>query len=116
MTLAAELPWLGLGTVVHADAADEPEYTGRVQAFAVETTSSGTARLLIFAAPPGASLPPPGATTLAREQRALRRRRWRGLRVGLFVLTAAGLGYTVGLLGRPAAVSTVAPASAETSP
>jgi hypothetical protein len=49
VTIEAELPWLAVGTVVHASGPDGTEQSGHVQSFDVEVTSAGSARLLIFA-------------------------------------------------------------------
>src|SRR5438552_3273689 len=48
--IAAELPWLAIGTPVQIQSSDG-ERAGSVQSFDVEVTAAGAARLLIFAAP-----------------------------------------------------------------
>jgi hypothetical protein len=52
ITIEAELPWLSVGTAVHADCPDGVAYDARVQRFDIEVTGAGTARLRIFAALP----------------------------------------------------------------
>jgi len=49
ITIEAELPWLSIGTVVRVGDGDGVEHAGRVHSFDVEVTSTGSARLLIFA-------------------------------------------------------------------
>jgi hypothetical protein len=50
ITIEAELPWLSVGTALHADCPNGVEYTAHVQSFDLDVTGSGTARLRIFAA------------------------------------------------------------------
>jgi hypothetical protein len=50
ITIQAELPWLSVGTAVHADCPDGVAYDARVHHFDIEVTDSGAARLRIFAA------------------------------------------------------------------
>jgi hypothetical protein len=50
ITIEAELPWLSVGTAVHAECPDGLAYDARVHHFDIDVTGSGTARLRIFAA------------------------------------------------------------------
>jgi len=85
ITIEAELPWLSVGTSVRANCPDGVEYNARVQSFDVEVTSSGSARLRIFAA-----LAPNGQA--AAGPRRHRSSRWRRLLVfGVFLAAAAVL-------------------------
>jgi hypothetical protein len=85
--IEAELPWLAVGTVVHAGNPDGTERTGRVRSFDVELTGEGSARLLIYATLAGApELPAP----LRRRQRRSRRS---PLLVLALVLGSAASGY-----------------------
>jgi drug/metabolite transporter (DMT)-like permease len=85
ITIAAELPWLAIGTVVHAASPDGTEFTGHVQSFDVEVTSAGSARLLIRADLGGT----PAAAATPRPRRT--RLRW-SLLVGAVLLLAGALG------------------------
>jgi hypothetical protein len=110
MTLAAELPWLAVGTGVQATSADGVVHAGRVESFDVEVTSSGAARLLIFAdllangsadrsTAGAAAAGGPARTRHRHEPRP--RRRWPVLLAVLLVLAAAVGGYVVGQRGLP---------------
>jgi hypothetical protein len=107
LRIEAELPWLSVGTVVHAAGADGAERTGRVRSFDVELTGEGSARLLIFTAPEGAdgSVDDPPAQRRRRSQAAPRRS---PLLIAALVLGAAVSGYVArSFLGsaRPAAAA-----------
>jgi hypothetical protein len=105
LRIEAELPWLAIGTVLHADNADGVEQTARVQSFEVDVTSAGSARLLIFATTRPGSQPaqPPS------RQRTRSRLRSRVL-VGLLLVATCLGGYAFGRLsGWP--VAPVVPAA-----
>jgi hypothetical protein len=89
--IEAELPWLAVGTAVHAGAADGAERTGHVRAFDVELTGEGSARLLIFATLDGAHIREDQLPVRARRSR--RRSRRSPLLVATLVLGAAAAGY-----------------------
>ena len=112
IVIEAELPWLSIGTVVQAVAADGVEHTGSVQSFDVDVTSTGSARLLILAAlaPPGTK---PGVVpAIPRPRKRERHSRWL-LPVGaMLLLGAAFSGYTLGQRSRPASLSTMSTAAA----
>jgi len=110
--IEAELPWLAIGTVVHAGGADGTERTGQVSSFDVELTGEGSARLLIFAALDGAEVPaaePPATEPPARARpRTEPRSRRPPLLLAALVLGAAVAGYVArSFLGpaRPAAAA-----------
>jgi hypothetical protein len=116
IVIEAELPWLSIGTVVQAVAADGVEHTGCVQSFDVDVTSSGSARLLILAAlaPPGT---PPGVVpAIPRTRKRPRQPRWLLPLGAALVIAAAVSGYTVGQrTPRPgASLSTMSTAAAST--
>jgi hypothetical protein len=92
--IEAELPWLAVGTVVHAGTAEGVEQTGRVQFFDVDVTSAGSARLLIFASLSRPGLPAAPITLPRRRQRAHARRR-SPLLIAALIIAAAVSGYTV---------------------
>jgi len=89
LRIEAELPWLAVGTVVHAGNDDGTDRIGRVRAFDVELTGSGSARLLIYATLAGAHLPAAGLP--GRASRSRRRRS--PVLIAAFVLGAAAAGY-----------------------
>jgi hypothetical protein len=105
LRIEAELPWLAVGTVVHAGNDDGTDRVGRVRAFDVELTGEGSARLLIYATLAGAHLP---ATSLPKRARRPQRRS--PVLIAAFVLGAAAAGWvTRSFLEpvRPAAAITV---------
>jgi hypothetical protein len=105
--IEAELPWLAVGTVVHAGGADGTERTWQVRSFDVELTGEGSARLLIFAALDGADVPVTEPPTRARPRTEVRARR-SPLLLAALVLGAAVSGYVArSFLGpaRPAAAA-----------
>jgi hypothetical protein len=107
LRIEAELPWLSVGTVVHAAGADGAERTGRVLSFDVELTGEGSARLLIFAGLEGAEVPVADAPVRTHQPRAARRS---PLLIAALVLGAAVSGYVArSFLGpaRPAAATTL---------
>lgn len=105
ITIEAELPWLSIGTILHADCDDGREHIGHVQSFDVEVTPKGSARLLIFASlSPTASLP----AAIPRPRTATRPRWWPFLAVTVLALAGAG-GYAAARFG-PGWVKTPAPA------
>jgi hypothetical protein len=94
LLIEAQLPWLAIGTVVHAGAAEEMEHTGRVEFFDLGVTSAGSARLRIFA-----DLTPAGSQPRAaarRQTQRMPRRRPRVLVTAFFVVAAAAAGYLIG--------------------
>jgi hypothetical protein len=95
ITIEAELPWLSVGTAVHADCPNGVAYTARVHSFELDVTGSGTARLRIFAAPSGQEQ---GQVDLASRhpRRPTRPQLRRLLAVGAFVATATLLCAGVG--------------------
>lgn len=95
-TLAAELPWLAVGTPVNVELSDGSEQVGSVQSFDVEVTKSGSARLLIFAAPSPTGAHPAGARRSAPPRTS--GRRW--VTVAALVLVAMG-SFWVGQLSTP---------------
>jgi hypothetical protein len=102
--IEAELPWLAVGTVVHAGNPDGTERTGQVHSFDVELTGEGSARLLIFAALEGAGLPAPEPPARPRP-----RSRRSPLLMAVLLVGAAVSGYMArSFLGpaRPAAADT----------
>jgi hypothetical protein len=108
LRIEAELPWLSVGTVVHAAGADGVERTGRVQSFDVELTGEGSARLLIFTAPEGADVVIEPPAQPGRPPQATRRRS--PLLIAALVLGSAVSGYVArSFLGpaRPAAATTM---------
>jgi hypothetical protein len=99
MRIEADLPWLAVGTAVHAGPPGAGERTAKVHAFDVEVTSGGSARLVILTAPPAAAV----SVAPALPQRPARRG-WR-LLLGLIVIgMAAGTGYFLGQLSSPSMV------------
>jgi hypothetical protein len=90
--IEAELPWLAVGTVVHAGGADGTERTGQVRSFDVELTREGSARLLIFAALDGAEVPATEPPAPPRPRTEVRSRR-SPLLLATLVLGAAVSGY-----------------------
>jgi hypothetical protein len=89
ITIAADLPWLAIGTPIEVLSSDGGEQTGSVQSFDVEVTSGGSARLLIFATP--SDSPTSGARTPPGEQ-TRRRRRWPLMVAMVLVAAAAAIG------------------------
>jgi len=57
ITIAAELPWLSIGTALTVQSSGCAEQSGSVQSFAVEVTATGSACLLILAKPSPAGAP-----------------------------------------------------------
>jgi hypothetical protein len=97
ITIEAELPWLAVGTAVHADPPDDGGQQAWVQSFDVEVTSTGSARLLIYA---GRS-PRPRAPVAAGRQRVGRSRWWSRLAIAALVGAAAMTGYSLGRRAAP---------------
>jgi len=88
ITIEAELPWLSVGTALHADCPNGVEYTARVHSFDLDVSGSGAARLRIFAAlaaPDQALAPPPERRPRQRTRSRLRRL----LSFGVLAVTAA---------------------------
>jgi hypothetical protein len=85
ITIEAELPWLAVGTAVHADCPDGVGYDARVQRFDLDVTSSGAARLRIFAA---LSSEQPGAPEAHRPRHATRPRVRRAFALAAFMAIA----------------------------
>jgi hypothetical protein len=118
ITMEAELPWLAVGTAMHAGTSDGIEHAGHVQSFDVEVTSSGTARLLIFAdltaaGAPIAAPPPAAGPRVVRSWR-------RPILAAAALLAAASAGFLLGQLSghraAPALPRVVEPVTAEPSP
>jgi hypothetical protein len=98
ITIAADLPWLAIGTPVEVQSSDGGEQAGSVQSFDVEVTSGGSARLLIFVTPSGS--PASGARTSPSER--VRRWRWWPLMVATVLVAVAAIGgYFVGQRSLP---------------
>jgi hypothetical protein len=99
MAIEAELPWLALGTALDVELPGGGQRGGRIQAFEVDVTPSGSACLRIFAdlSAPGAALPEPMADRRP-EPTAPRPRSW--LRPLLFVL-GASIGVHAGIQAPP---------------
>jgi hypothetical protein len=94
ITIEADLPWLTIGTVVHADVVGAVEQTGLVQSFAVEVTSKGSARLLI-------TIDLSRADSISGELRSdppprPARPWWQLMMATLLVVAAVAAGYTLG--------------------
>jgi hypothetical protein len=104
LRIEAELPWLAVGTAVHAGSPEGGERTAQVQDFDMEVTSGGSARLVILTAPPAGALAPAVARTQPQA-----RRHFRSLVGGaLIAIAAAASGYAVGRLS-PAKLALEAP-------
>jgi hypothetical protein len=95
LMIEAQLPWLAIGTVVHAGSAEAMEHTGRVESFELGVTSAGSACLHIFADVSPAGEPTRPRSETRRRTQKIPRRAPRLLVTLLLVLAAAG-GYTVG--------------------
>jgi len=117
ITMEAELPWLAVGTAMHAGTSDGIEHAGHVQSFDVEVTSTGTARLLIFAdltaaGSPTAAAPPAAGPRVVRSWR-------RPVLAVAALLAAASAGFLLGQLSghraAPALPRVVEPVRAEPS-
>jgi hypothetical protein len=93
ITIAADLPWLAIGTPVEVLSSDGGEQTGTVQSFDVEATSGGSARLLIFATPSGS---PASAAQNSPSGQPTRQRRWPLVLATVVVAAAAIGGYLAG--------------------
>src|SRR5689334_1504317 len=63
LRIEAELPWLAVGTVVHAGPPGGAERSAQVQDFDVEVTDGGSARLVILTATSPAGAAPAAAAT-----------------------------------------------------
>jgi hypothetical protein len=96
ITIEAELPWLSVGTALHADCPNGVEYTARVQSFDLDVTGSGAARLRIFAALSAPAQPPADPKPSKRPRQPTRPGLRRLLAFGAFVAMATLLCSGVG--------------------
>ena len=95
LRIEAELPWLAIGTGIHAGSSHGgEERTAQVQDFDVEITSGGSARLVILTAPSQGAR----AQAAISAPRSRTGRLWSVVRGGLIIATAAACGYALAQL------------------